>query len=186
MSNPLARLAVFNKLWSYSVSCSLLLPLLLHFLIILAIPVYLTITVVVVLAGGVFQTAPTTGTPRNFNQTVKLWYQTFLPNKVSTKNAWHCDPNLFKTGDRTLLPASLLIVELLTNVIELNTYTIAQVQNYVSIFPNSWNYSNNPLQDCYIQEIDLIPPVNYADVKTATVPFGYCIMLTLGDGGMYD
>lgn len=186
MGNPLTRLTVFNKmgLWSYSVSRSVSLPLLLHLLIILAIPVYLTIAIIVVLAGGEFQTVPTTGTPGNFNQTVKLWYQTFLPNKVSTKSAWHCNPNLFKTGDRRLLPPSLLIVELLTNVTQLNTYSIAQVVNSGSVFPNALNYSNNAIQECFILEIELIPSVNYVDTTRATVPFECCIVLKLGDRGV--
>jgi hypothetical protein len=178
MVNPLAKLNDMG-LWSYSVSRSVSVPLVLNLLIILAIPVYLTIIVIIVLAGGEYQSVTTTAYPGNFNQTIKLWYQTFLPNKVKTKSAWQCNPNVLKPGDRILPSPQLLTIELLSTVTQMNTYTVNAFDNGNGL-PNAQNYSNNPLTGCFINQINFIPPANDAESTQVTVLFDCCIVLKLG------
>lgn len=165
-------------LWSYSVSRRVSVPLLLNLLVILAIPVYLTIIIIIVLAGGEYQSVATTAYHENFNQTIKLWYQAFLPNKLK-KNAWQCNPNVLKPGDRILPSPQLLTIELLSTVTEMNTYTVNALDDGNGL-PNPQNYSNNPLTDCLLQQINLIPPANDVEPTQTTVLFDCYIALKLG------
>ena len=92
-------------LWDYSVSRKVTVARkLLPFLWIFAI-FYMVIVVLLVLAGDEFeyQVQPPTA---DYNATIKLWYQDFIPNafKTYTKEAWICTPNIITLGDCTSDP----------------------------------------------------------------------------------
>lgn len=71
---------------------------------------YITVVVLLVLAGDEFEykVEPPTA---DYNATVRLWYQPFIPNvlKNYTKDAWICSPNILTLGDCTSLSVILLM-----------------------------------------------------------------------------
>jgi hypothetical protein len=148
-----------------------------NLLILLAIPVYLATAVILVLVGGEYETVSVTASQDDYNQTIVLWYQRFIPghwHDTRTQGAWECEDNTISAGDRKLPTLrSLFILEIVTTVTYLNTYQIEAIDqtnkqgNYdVS---NHMKYGNDPLQNCYIYQINLIPPVDPAESTLATV-----------------
>jgi len=105
-------------LWDYPVSRKVtiarrLLPILCVFSL-----TYIILVVLLVLDGDEFeyqQQLPTA----DYNATVKLWYQTFIPNafKNYTKDAWTCIPNILTLGDCTSFMMSFANVKIYLPII---------------------------------------------------------------------
>jgi hypothetical protein len=89
--------------WKYPVKRRISVPTAVNILILLAIPVYLTAAIIIVLVGGEYETVSMTGNQDNYNQNITLWYQRFVPGHANrTFGAWECDQTTISAGDRKL------------------------------------------------------------------------------------
>ena len=97
-------------LWDYSVSRKVTVGSRLLLILWIFSLGYATLVVLLVLAGDEFEykVQPPTA---DYNATVKLWYQPFIPHvlKNYTKDAWICSPNILTLGDCT----SVILMSLL-------------------------------------------------------------------------
>lgn len=138
-------------------------------LVILA-AVYLAFAGMLSAAGGAYQPVPVVDS--DFNKTVRLWYQVFVPHHLAsiTPDTWTCNPSLININESSCSEGKVLTIVISTNSsafysYQMNGFFDASTSNEI----DGLTYSNNPLRFCSPQSIILTFPDNLVDSLDATV-----------------